>query len=106
MSTAEVHLPFIQRSLGEVDILPILVGQAPRDSVSRALETLWGGPETAIIVSSISVISTITPLAAPRTKRPRSRSNACSPRVATTTVPAAATQFTVCSIRHSGAICA
>jgi AmmeMemoRadiSam system protein B/AmmeMemoRadiSam system protein A len=48
----EVHLPFIQRSLGEVEILPILVGQAPRDSVSRALETLWGGPETAIIVSS------------------------------------------------------
>jgi AmmeMemoRadiSam system protein B len=48
----EVHLPFIQRSLGAVEILPILVGQAPRDSVSKILETLWGGPETAIIVSS------------------------------------------------------
>jgi len=48
----EVHLPFVQRSLGEVEILPILVGQAPRDTVSKMLETLWGGPETAIIVSS------------------------------------------------------
>jgi hypothetical protein len=48
----EVHLPFIQRALGEVEILPILVGQAPRDQVSQVLEMLWGGPETAIIVSS------------------------------------------------------
>ncbi|HXJ01972.1 MAG TPA: AmmeMemoRadiSam system protein B [Micropepsaceae bacterium] len=48
----EVHLPFIHRALGEVEILPILVGQTPRESVSQALDTLWGGPETAIVVSS------------------------------------------------------
>jgi MEMO1 family protein len=48
----EVHLPFIQRALGDVEVLPILVGQTPRDQVSRMLEILWGGPETAIIVSS------------------------------------------------------
>src|SRR5882757_1041556 len=48
----EVHLPFIHRALGEVEILPILVGQTPRESVSNLLEALWGGPETAIIVSS------------------------------------------------------
>jgi AmmeMemoRadiSam system protein B/AmmeMemoRadiSam system protein A len=48
----EVHLPFIHRALGEVDVLPILVGQAPQDSVSKALDMLWGGPETAIVVSS------------------------------------------------------
>ncbi|HMI97126.1 MAG TPA: AmmeMemoRadiSam system protein B [Micropepsaceae bacterium] len=48
----EVHLPFIHRALGEVEILPILVGQTPRDRVSKLLEALWGGPETAIIVSS------------------------------------------------------
>ncbi len=48
----EVHLPFIHRALGEVEILPILVGQTPHDSVSNLLEALWGGPETAIIVSS------------------------------------------------------
>jgi AmmeMemoRadiSam system protein B/AmmeMemoRadiSam system protein A len=48
----EVHLPFIHRSLGEVEILPILVGDAPVAQVSSALESLWGGPETVIIVSS------------------------------------------------------
>src|SRR5713101_3764345 len=48
----QVHLPFIHRALGEVEILPILVGQTPQDSVSNVLEALWGGPETAIIVSS------------------------------------------------------
>ncbi len=48
----EVHLPFIHRALGEVEVLPILVGSAPRESVSGMLERLWGGPETAIVVSS------------------------------------------------------
>ncbi len=48
----EVHLPFIQRALGDVEVLPILVGQAPREQVSAILEKLWGGPETAIVVSS------------------------------------------------------
>ena len=48
----EVHLPFIHRALGGVEILPILVGQTPAEQVSDALELLWGGPETAIIISS------------------------------------------------------
>ena len=48
----EVHLPFIQRALGEVEILPILVGQPAYGQVSQVLDQLWGGPETAIIVSS------------------------------------------------------
>jgi AmmeMemoRadiSam system protein B/AmmeMemoRadiSam system protein A len=48
----EVHLPFIHRALGEVRVLPILVGQTPMESVSSALDLLWGGPETAIIISS------------------------------------------------------
>ena len=48
----QVHLPFIHRALGEVEIMPILVGQTPPDHVSKTLEALWGGPETAIIVSS------------------------------------------------------
>ncbi|HEX3753849.1 MAG TPA: AmmeMemoRadiSam system protein B [Rhizomicrobium sp.] len=48
----EVHLPFIQRALGDVEILPVLVGQAPREQVSHVLERVWGGPETAVIVSS------------------------------------------------------
>ncbi|MFI4975113.1 MAG: AmmeMemoRadiSam system protein B [Caulobacterales bacterium] len=48
----EVHLPFIHRALGDVQILPILVGQPNPGQVSDLLDTLWGGPETAIIVSS------------------------------------------------------
>ena len=48
----ETHLPFIHRALGEVEILPMLVGDAPEAQVSSVLEQLWGGPETAIVVSS------------------------------------------------------
>jgi AmmeMemoRadiSam system protein B/AmmeMemoRadiSam system protein A len=48
----EVHLPFIHRALGDVEILPIMVGEAARELVSNVLAQLWGGPETAIIVSS------------------------------------------------------
>ncbi|HEX4098458.1 MAG TPA: AmmeMemoRadiSam system protein B [Caulobacteraceae bacterium] len=48
----EVHLPFIQRALGDVEVLPILVGQPTAGQVSGVLDQLWGGPETAIIVSS------------------------------------------------------
>jgi AmmeMemoRadiSam system protein B/AmmeMemoRadiSam system protein A len=48
----EVHLPFVHRALGEVEILPILVGDAPTTQVSGALEALWSGPETAIVISS------------------------------------------------------
>ncbi|HEY3800431.1 MAG TPA: AmmeMemoRadiSam system protein B [Caulobacteraceae bacterium] len=48
----EVHLPFIQRALGDVAIVPILVGGPAPGQVSDILERLWGGPETAIVVSS------------------------------------------------------
>jgi AmmeMemoRadiSam system protein B/AmmeMemoRadiSam system protein A len=48
----EVHLPFIQRALGDAPVLPILIGGPAPGQVSDALDRLWGGPETAIIVSS------------------------------------------------------
>src|SRR3569832_386555 len=48
----EVHLPFIQRALGEVEGLPILVGQPLPGQVADVLDEIWGGPETAITVSS------------------------------------------------------
>jgi AmmeMemoRadiSam system protein B/AmmeMemoRadiSam system protein A len=48
----EVHLPFVQRALGDVEVLPILVGQPAPGQVSGLLDRMWGGPETAIIVSS------------------------------------------------------
>ena len=48
----EVHLPFIQRALGDVAVLPILVGNPAPGQTAEALAGLWGGPETAIVVSS------------------------------------------------------
>jgi AmmeMemoRadiSam system protein B/AmmeMemoRadiSam system protein A len=48
----EVHLPFLQRALPGAAVLPVLVGNAPAHEVSAVLKALWGGPETAIIVSS------------------------------------------------------
>lgn len=50
--SVEVHLPFVHRALGDVEIVPVLVGQAPPKQVSDVLGLLWGGPETAIVVSS------------------------------------------------------
>jgi AmmeMemoRadiSam system protein B/AmmeMemoRadiSam system protein A len=48
----EVQLPFVQRALGDVTVLPVLVGRAQPASVARLMDALWGGPETAIVVSS------------------------------------------------------
>jgi len=48
----EVQLPFLQLSLTDFSLVPVLVGQAKIESVSAVLEHLWGGPETLIIVSS------------------------------------------------------
>lgn len=48
----EVHLPFLQRALGDVSLVPIVVGAAAPDEVDRALAELWGGPETLIVISS------------------------------------------------------
>lgn len=48
----EVQLPFLQEMLDEFDLLPIAVGSAPPDQVARALEAVWGGAETLVVVSS------------------------------------------------------
>jgi MEMO1 family protein len=48
----EVHLPFIQSALGEVELVPLTVGGASAEMVAAMLDTLWGGPETLIVVSS------------------------------------------------------
>lgn len=48
----EVHLPFIKVALGDVKLIPITVGDATVDEVATVLDTLWGGPETLIVVSS------------------------------------------------------
>ncbi len=48
----EVHIPFLQVILGEFQLLPMVVGNASPDLVAGVLETLWGGPETLIVISS------------------------------------------------------
>jgi MEMO1 family protein len=48
----EVQLPFLQAVLTNFDVLPIAVGQVPGGHVARALEAVWGGTDTLIVVSS------------------------------------------------------
>lgn len=48
----EVHIPFLIKTLGPIPIIPIVVGDAPAEAVAAVLTALWGGPETAIVVSS------------------------------------------------------
>ena len=48
----EVHLPFLMRVVPRFTLVPLLVGQASPAEVDTLLEALWGGPETAVVVSS------------------------------------------------------
>lgn len=48
----EVHLPFLQSTLGTFWLLPLTVGEASPDEVAAVLDAVWGGPETLIVVSS------------------------------------------------------
>jgi AmmeMemoRadiSam system protein B len=48
----EVHLPFLARVLGEIRVLPLVVGRAEPDTVADVLDAVWGGPETLVVVSS------------------------------------------------------
>ena len=48
----EVQLPFVQRALPGASVVPLVVGAAEPQEVARVLAALWGGPETAVVVSS------------------------------------------------------
>lgn len=48
----EVQLPFLQSLLGDFRVLPIAAGEATAAQVATALECLWGGEDTLIVVSS------------------------------------------------------
>ncbi|MBK9131071.1 MAG: AmmeMemoRadiSam system protein B [Gammaproteobacteria bacterium] len=48
----EVQLPFLQEVLTEFTLVPLVVGDATPEEVSEVIETLWGGPETLILISS------------------------------------------------------
>lgn len=48
----EVQLPFLQAVLGKFALVPLVVGEARPDEVAEALELLWGGAETLVVVST------------------------------------------------------
>jgi AmmeMemoRadiSam system protein B len=48
----EVHLPFLQLTLENFTLVPFVVGRASPADVCEVLETLWGGRETLVVVSS------------------------------------------------------
>jgi AmmeMemoRadiSam system protein B len=48
----EVHLPFLQRVLGDVEVWPLLVGNTAPDGVASVLDALWGAADTLIVISS------------------------------------------------------
>lgn len=48
----EVQLPFLQTILPRFSLVPLAVGDATSNEVAQVLATLWGGPETLIVISS------------------------------------------------------
>jgi len=48
----EVQLPFLQQTLDDFTLLPLVVGEASGTEVHEVLEAVWGGDETLIVISS------------------------------------------------------
>ncbi len=48
----EVHLPFLQETLNDFKIVPIVAGDASPEQVGQVIDKLWGGDETLIVISS------------------------------------------------------
>ncbi len=48
----EVQLPFLQLTLDDFKLVPVVVGDASASEVAAVLDALWGGPETLIVISS------------------------------------------------------
>lgn len=48
----EVQLPFLQQTLNEFTLLPLVVGDTSSNDVHEVLEMVWDGDETLIVISS------------------------------------------------------
>jgi len=48
----EVQLPFLQTVLADFTLAPLAVGDASTAETAQALEAVWGGDETLIVISS------------------------------------------------------
>ena len=48
----EVQLPFLQETLGEFKLVPLVVGDESVEKIGEILNRVWNGPETLIVISS------------------------------------------------------
>jgi MEMO1 family protein len=48
----EVQLPFLQVTLKDFSIVPLVVGRVKPEVVSQVIDMLWDGPETRFVISS------------------------------------------------------
>ncbi len=48
----EVEIPFLQQALGDFVVVPLVTGHVAPAQVAAALEIVWGGAETLIVISS------------------------------------------------------
>ena len=48
----EVQVPFLQQVAPDAEIIPIVTGDAAASEVEAVLESVWGGAETLILISS------------------------------------------------------
>lgn len=48
----EVHLPFLQKTLHQFSLVPLVVGDSNPEEISEVLKRVWGGDETLIVISS------------------------------------------------------
>ena len=48
----EVQVPFLQTVLGTFSLVPVVVGHCDAPTVAAAIDALWGGAETLVVVST------------------------------------------------------
>lgn len=48
----EVQLPFLQKVLGNFELIPLAAGHCPPDEASHCLKHLWGDEHTLIVIST------------------------------------------------------
>lgn len=48
----EVHLPFLQRVLGNFSLVPLVAGDAAAEDVAQVIETVWHDDRTLLVIST------------------------------------------------------
>jgi len=48
----EVELPFLQQTLADFTVVPLVIGEASDEAVAKVIDRLWGGDETRFVISS------------------------------------------------------